>query len=268
VKKHSKRTLAIGDVHGNAKGLRQCLHRSGFDLNNDELISLGDICDGFPYVRECFEQLLDINHLVFLASNHDRWAEDWFNKSAHFRMVNQPPDIWYTQGGKQTLESYKTGNDYDGNFYYEMPVPHLMLLRSAKPYHIDEKNRIYVHGGFNPTQPIELQDVDDLVWDRDLLESAWKKSFTKKPPKLSKYSEIFVGHTSTQFFGHTSEKYKSMSKEERIEATTKPLFLCNLIALDTGGGWGGKVTIMDVDTKEYWQSDVASKLYPEIAISR
>jgi serine/threonine protein phosphatase 1 len=33
--------------------------------------------------------------------------------------------------------------------------------------------------------------------------------------------------------------------------------------VDTGGGAvGGKVTIMDVSTKEYWQSDLTKELYP------
>jgi serine/threonine protein phosphatase 1 len=31
--------------------------------------------------------------------------------------------------------------------------------------------------------------------------------------------------------------------------------------IDTGAGWSGKLTIMNVDTKEYWQSDLISELY-------
>jgi serine/threonine protein phosphatase 1 len=33
--------------------------------------------------------------------------------------------------------------------------------------------------------------------------------------------------------------------------------------LDTGAGWFGKMTIMDVKTKGFWQSDIALDLYPE-----
>ena len=32
--------------------------------------------------------------------------------------------------------------------------------------------------------------------------------------------------------------------------------------MDTGAGWNGKLTIMDVDTEEYWQSDLVESLYP------
>jgi len=32
--------------------------------------------------------------------------------------------------------------------------------------------------------------------------------------------------------------------------------------LDTGAGWSGKLTIMmDIDTKEYWQSELSKDLY-------
>jgi len=33
--------------------------------------------------------------------------------------------------------------------------------------------------------------------------------------------------------------------------------------MDTGAGWSGKLTIMDIDTNEFWQSDVVKDLYPE-----
>jgi hypothetical protein len=33
--------------------------------------------------------------------------------------------------------------------------------------------------------------------------------------------------------------------------------------MDTGAGWTGKLTIMDVQTKEYWQSELVQLLYPD-----
>ena len=33
-----------------------------------------------------------------------------------------------------------------------------------------------------------------------------------------------------------------------------PIRFNNVYCLDTGGGWDGKLTIMDIDTEEYWQS--------------
>jgi serine/threonine protein phosphatase 1 len=38
---------------------------------------------------------------------------------------------------------------------------------------------------------------------------------------------------------------------------------CNLIDLDTGAGWNGKLIIMDINSKQYWQSDSVLDLYPD-----
>ena len=60
------------------------------------------------------------------------------------------------------------------------------------------------------------------------------------------FKEVFIGHTSTQFW-----------KED------KPMNAANIWNLDTGGGFKGKISIMDINTKEYWQSDNGDILYPE-----
>jgi serine/threonine protein phosphatase 1 len=51
-------TFAIGDIHGNLIGLRQCIERCQFNYDNDTLIQLGDVIDGGEYVYECIEELL------------------------------------------------------------------------------------------------------------------------------------------------------------------------------------------------------------------
>jgi serine/threonine protein phosphatase 1 len=37
------RTLVMGDIHGAHKALVQCLEKSGFNMEHDRLIQLGDI---------------------------------------------------------------------------------------------------------------------------------------------------------------------------------------------------------------------------------
>ena len=84
-------------------------------------------------------------------------------------------------------------------------------------------------------------------WDRDLWQTAMSGHNSQKLPKLLKpHEEIFIGHTSTMYW-----------KKD------KPMHKCNVWNLDTGGGYAGKLTIMDVDTKEYWQSDNLKKLYKD-----
>ena len=75
---------------------------------------------------------------------------------------------------------------------------------------------------------------------------AWKMQAEGRKRKLGRYKDIFVGHT-------TSELYN----------TLQPIHVCNVWNIDTGAGWSGKLTIMDVDTKEYWQSDLTPDLYDD-----
>ena len=39
----------------------------------------------------------------------------------------------------------------------------------------------------------------------------------------------------------------------------EPVKLGKLWDIDTGAGWAGKLTVMDVDTEKYWQSDRVEK---------
>ena len=73
--------------------------------------------------------------------------------------------------------------------------------------------------------------------------SAWRRHHAKPDHKFGPYRDIFIGHTTT-------ETYK----------TLEPVHVCNVWDIDTGAGWSGKLTIIDVESKEYWQSDLGDKL--------
>ncbi len=51
---------AIGDIHGSAKALKQCIERSGANINQDKFIVVGDICDGWPEVKESVDILMSM----------------------------------------------------------------------------------------------------------------------------------------------------------------------------------------------------------------
>ena len=207
----------------------QVFERCGFQYGHDELIVLGDVCDGWPETKKCIDELLKIENLIYLIGNHDDWSLQW---------MTQPRDVyWKTQGGQETFNSY-------------IPESHIEFLKNAHLWHVDEEtNQLFVHGGIDTDKQIESQEKDTCLWDRDLLYKArMTHQIAKKPEhKYSEFDEIFIGHTTTLAFD-----------------TMKPVHFCNVWGLDTGGGWGGKLTIMDRITKEYWQSDVVKTLYPGI----
>lgn len=223
------RTCVVGDIHGNYKALLQCLERSRFDYEQDRLIVLGDVCDGFPQVYECIEELLMIKHLDFIMGNHDEWALRWALEG--FKEM-----IWMQQGGLNTMISYKHGT---------MPQTHIDLLRNAR-YWLEEDNRVFVHAGIDPDLSMDRQDRDFLVWNRNLMNEAYIKHQVEPRYHFGPYSEIYIGHTTTQVF-----------------QSLKPLHMCNVWAMDTGAGWNGKLTLMDINSKEFWQSDLSTDLYTE-----
>jgi serine/threonine protein phosphatase 1 len=43
--------------------------------------------------------------------------------------------------------------------------------------------------------------------------------------------------------------------------TDKPMKAANIYNLDTGAGRTGRLTIMDIESKKFWQSDPVRELY-------
>jgi serine/threonine protein phosphatase 1 len=221
------KTFVLGDCHGNHKALLQCFERSGFNRTTDTLIFLGDAVDGYPDVKECIDEILTCKNLIYILGNHDRWFYEWTKEPREF--------IWTSQGGENTFHSY-------------IPKAHIELFRDSCAAHTDDKNRLFVHGGFDIKEPdFEKQKLDTLLWDRHLVEVVCMNHKHYSDIKYGGFDEIFVGHTATTFMCNSD----------------KPQHKCNVWLLDTGAGWNGKLTIMDVDTYEYWQSDSATILYPK-----
>jgi len=238
------RRLVVGDIHGAYKALIQVLERVKFNPDTDLLIGIGDYVDGYPESKKVVQYLIDLkDSFIGITGNHDSWCKDWMKKGG------QPPHIWTSQGGDNTLKSYNHKSDKE----------HLAFLESL-PKYIELDNKLFVHGGYNPDikETIEEQAIDksyydiesDLTWDRVL----FMNMFYPREPwykgdegKNITYDKVFIGHTTT----------------ERIAKGYVPLFSDKVVAIDTGAGWAGKLTVMDIDTLEYWQSDATSVLYPE-----
>jgi serine/threonine protein phosphatase 1 len=221
------RRWVIGDIHGANRALIQCFERAEFDTESDQLVCLGDLCDRWPEVDKVFDTLLRVRNLVLLLGNHDQWALEWF-------LRGKAPEIWLMQGGDVTTGAYKNG----------IPDSHIDLLKQAILFY-EMENKLFVHGGYNPGKDIRQQDRKVLLWDRSLIRSALKHAQTGDEIRLTSYSEVYVGHTPTINFGETN-----------------PIKACEVYLMDTGAGWpGGVLTLMDIDNKACFQSDVVDSLY-------
>jgi len=256
------RTFVISDIHGGFLPFKEILSAVNFDFDNDELICNGDVCDGWPEVKECFELLSKIKNLIYIWGNHDVWAYNYYSTTRYHEdqddaelsiweldyiegqnaMDRWEFDSWYKQGGRGTINSFgKT----------KMSIEASRILKQAKNYYIDNKNRLFVHGGFDLNISIDKQSRDLLTWDRDLPTIANHKMIMHEKHghknKISNYDEIFIGHTPTIIY------HKSV-----------PIHNCELWMIDTGASYSGPVTIMNVDTHEFWQSKPACEYYPGI----
>jgi len=245
------RNLVLGDIHGSAKALEQVLERSKFNPMYDKLICVGDYADGWSETSQVVDILLDIqsranfssarpdSEPIFIRGNHDVWVYDWM-------MTGVRNPIWEPQGGTATINNYletgKLADRHHRNFWFKQ-----------HDWYIDDKNRLFIHGGWyypegfpdGARAPVNAGTIaKECHWDRRVLQGA-KSGRTNGFKALQQFNEVYIGHTAIHGKNPTPENY------------------LNLWNLDTGCGWDGVLTIMDIDTKEYWQSDRSKDLYPD-----
>jgi serine/threonine protein phosphatase 1 len=226
----SNREFVLGDIHGAYRALMECFEKADFNYKDDTLICLGDVCDGWPEVNKAIEELLKIDNLIYILGNHDDWALKWF-------ISGEAPDIWTSQGGRATINSYKG----------EIPTEHIEFLKNARLYYKTD-NKVFTHGGFNIFEELEYQDKNIFIWDRTLLQLALNLHFSGSEKNITGYDEIYLGHTPTINYG-----------------IKKPKKICEIYMMDTGAGWpGGVLSLMNIDTKEVFISTEVDKLYPGI----
>ncbi|MEQ9425304.1 MAG: metallophosphoesterase [Cyclobacteriaceae bacterium] len=232
-------TFVLGDIHGAYKALDQCIDRSKFDFKNDTLIFLGDVCDRYPETVACIDLLITIPKLVPLLGNHDLWLKMWL-EGKFFDY-----EVWWKQGGDLTMKEYSESPLFD-----DLKKKHLNnYFSKTQLYHKDDQNRVFVHAGFDYREPIENSTERFLLWERDLYEAAVHYDQQNIAFPISKpYNEIYIGHTPT---------HKLIPRY----GGNRPLKFCNVWCMDQGAGWGNRLSMMNVDTKEIFQSDPVDKLY-------
>lgn len=237
------RTLVIGDIHGGYRALEQVLERAHV-TPEDTLIFLGDYVDGWSQSAETIEKLIALskaNKCVFIRGNHDLWCGLWLDKGA-----TNP--IWLAHGGKETIDSYIESG-------YLTKSEHKFFFENLQNYYLDEQDRLFLHAGFTSMHGVGNEEYEsNYYWDRTLWEAALLadkveektlEDMLTRPKRFNYYKEIYIGHTPTTIY--------------KIDT---PIKAYNLWNIDTGAAFTGKLTIMDIDTKEFWQSDCLPKLYP------
>lgn len=234
------RTLVIGDIHGGLHALHQILERAQV-TPKDTLIFLGDYVDGWsqsPQVIDFLIELNTTNNCIFIRGNHDELLLHWLQDT-------KDNLLWYKHGGEATVIAYEKVAEATKQL-------HIEFLQNLKDFYHDEQNRLFVHAGFTNMNGVQFEYFPKLFyWDRTLwetalaLDSSMQKNDVFYPKRFTLYDEIYIGHTPVT----------------RINETTPVKKAC-IWNVDTGAAFRGPLTIMDIDTKEYWQSEPLDTLYP------
>jgi serine/threonine protein phosphatase 1 len=234
------RTLVIGDIHGGLRALHQIFERANIS-RTDFLIFLGDYVDGWSQSPQVLDFLIDLketHNCIFMRGNHDELLYEWLSES-------KDNLTWYQHGGESTVLAYSDVNEATKR-------KHITFLQSLENYYLDEQNRLFVHAGFTNLNGVTFEHFPKLLyWERTLWEMALAFDITlpqdskRYPRRLKLYSEIYIGHTPVTQIGKTV-----------------PIQIANIWNVDTGAAFTGPLTVLDIDTKEFWQSEPLPNLYP------
>ena len=194
--------FAIGDIHGQFDKLFLLINKIDIDFKKDKLVFLGDYIDRGPDTFKVIEYLIDLKK---------KGSNLIFLKGNHEELLENylagiDRSNFLLNGGQQTLESYLKENQQST---VAIPEKHLDFYNSLDYYHETEKY-IFVHAGLKDKIPLASQNVSDLLWIR--------KNFIKSKYDFGK--QVVFGHTPFR----------------------QPLVLPNKIGIDTGAGYGKKLT--------------------------
>ncbi|HUH25975.1 MAG TPA: metallophosphoesterase family protein [Flavobacterium sp.] len=233
-------TYVIGDIHGGLKALKQVLERAPI-TKFDTLIFLGDYVDGWSEAPAVLDFIIDLatkQNCIFMQGNHEEMLLKWLKKE-------DDNPLWRFHGGEVSVQSYQ-------NIDQQTIDKHIHFLENLKEYYIDTENRLFVHAGFTNLKGVGFEFFRGMFWwDRTLWETAMavdgnlREDNPRYPERLKIYKEVFIGHTPVTRFG-----------------SLVPMNFANVWNVDTGAAFKGKLSILNVNTKQYWQSDALPDLYP------
>lgn len=221
------RRLVMGDIHGRLDYLQDVLKKCNFDYENDTLIQVGDLVDRGSSPFECMDELLKVKNLILIVGNHDSAFLEWVSTGSSVLGTHNSNGTEVTY-----LEWKKLSNEQHIHYLTE-------FFAKQRFFHITEDNICFVHGGFDREHPILKQTGIGLCWDRELVKESMSCTGTQKLKTADNFKEIFIGHTPTIYWNKVT-----------------PISRGGVTNVDTGAGKGGPLTVMDIDTKEFWQSDL------------
>lgn len=180
----------IADIHGNYNMLSNILNRilplRKSDGGKDKLIFLGDYIDRHIDSHKVIDKLIEIKkefpeQIKFIRGNHELMLLKSINKypggrNFSLESINSTYKMWMNNGGRETIKGYllRAGKKIEGfedlpRFKIDSLIPkeHIDFFESLENFY-EYENFVFVHGGLNPLEPVDKQDMEVLAWDGSL----------------------------------------------------------------------------------------------------
>ena len=232
-------TYSIGDIHGMVLQLVDALEWIKQDTGSTPcvIVLLGDYVDRGPASKEVIDTLIALRDRVYEPFD-ELYYDIMFLRGNHEAMMlmallnGSLKDLWISNGGAQTLQSYNVSNALQCAWIYNemeegadkmmgIPSSHIDFLNDTQIF-IETDNLVFVHAGLPENDLVairkDLEDKDNcghiedtLMWVRDRFLNSrfdWGK-------------RVVHGHTITD----------------------DPVIRSNRIGLDVGCFWSGNLAI-------------------------
>ena len=177
----SKRSFAIGDIHGCCKTFRRLLETLALE-KTDVVYLLGDYIDRGPDSRGVIETILRLRQEGFdirpICGNHEEMMLLPLRSGVFEDLVE-----WLEEGGATTLKSYGVEHPQ------EIPEEHLAFLESL-PFYLRTDRFIFVHGGLD-------FDLEDPFAPAGRAAMLWERTGRVVPSKIGG-RRMVSGHTTTK----------------------------------------------------------------------
>lgn len=217
------RILAIGDIHGYRVALDALLEAVA-PTADDWIITVGDYVDRGPDSRGVLDRMLELQKTgrhVALRGNHEEMM-----------MISRDEPgllpMWIMNGGQDTLASY--GSPGKMGTLDDVPRSHWNFLDHVCIDWFETERHFFVHADAVPHIALSAQPPQVVRWQK----------LQPHPPHFSG-KQMICGHT--------------------VQPSGKPWNLEHMICIDTGIYLpNGKLTCLDVETGDYWQSDAAGRV--------
>lgn len=238
------RVFVLGDIHGAYRALIQVFKKSDFNLSLDKLIFLGDLVDGYSQSKECIDLLKQVKNLIMIMGNHDEMALTYYRGRDHY-LIGKSEKIWLNQGGISTIKSLGEKKHIDEKY--------LAFLEKGLRYY-EYENNIFAHAEVpkiingKSKEILENTSPELFAWNRDMVFSAYQNKEDRKWSWGNEWGTIYVGHTPVLKFKDT---------------LSKPCHWGNVILMDTGAGWGRRLSLLEIHSGQLYQSELTSLLYPD-----